>query len=260
MVERTGAIRVRDLSLGVRLGLTGLVLVSAMGLLAALGHLRTHYDKRDERPGFTLDDVSAQYRGLSRAAPLRGALDRGHPEGLGDGPRRALVAWLDSGKVAENYDNIDLGAGAPAEILAGSCVSCHAERAAHADATPASRAIPLDTWNAVKRVAFDQSIPKTPDSILIASLHAHAMPMAASGILLVLLASWTRWARGLVGVAAAMTGVGLALDFASWPLAARAAGLVHTIVVGGAMYALGSGVLAALIVLDLWLPRREVRS
>ena len=43
--------------LGIRLGLTGLILVLLGGLYASALHMAHHYENRDERPGLTLDDL-----------------------------------------------------------------------------------------------------------------------------------------------------------------------------------------------------------
>ena len=123
---------IRDLPVLVRLGLTGLVAAFLIGLVASAQHLKWHYENRDDQKGLSLDDVKAAYHGLEAPSRLLSALNRGHPETLDAESRALLAKWVQSGRINEDYENIDLGVATPREILAKSCMECHSAGAADA--------------------------------------------------------------------------------------------------------------------------------
>ena len=125
MTTATELPRLRSCSLGVRLGVAALAIVLLAGLGASAAHLRLHYQNRDEQPGFTMSDLEGAYHGVSSRAPLLTALEGGHPDDLGADEREALLRWLRSDSLSADYDNLDLGEEAPAEIIAFACLECH---------------------------------------------------------------------------------------------------------------------------------------
>lgn len=257
-MARPGVLELRRLPALVKLGLTGLLLSMGGGFVASFTHLVQHHENRDERPGFTIDDVRGAYHGIESEAPLRRAIEANHPaeiEGaapLSEPQRRTLLEWLASDRISEDYDNLDLGDMAPAEIIATSCLDCHSRQAA--DASAAARAIPLDFWDDVKAVAFSREVNPTAPEIVIMSLHTHALSLATLSIVLALLLLASRWPRWCVGTVVALGGVALAADLAGQWWARSVEGLVWMIAVGGAVYG-GASVLQLLMVLiDMWLP------
>lgn len=127
---RSDMFRLRSLSAGTRLGLTLLVLTLFGGYVIASGlHLVEHHQARDGRDGMTLDDLRGAYHGGDNESPLRRALENNHPPELSDAARTALLTWLESTTISEDYDNLDLGDNAPAEIIDANCLSCHAGQA-----------------------------------------------------------------------------------------------------------------------------------
>lgn len=245
--------RTRDLGFGARLGLTGALLALLLGFGASAAHLYWHYENRDERPGMTLDDIRAAYRGISAPSLLASALERGHPPELKPESREALLKWLRSGSVSEAYDSLDLGADAPAERIAASCVSCHARGASAAQ--PAARALPLETWDDVKKLAFARNINPAPKKVIAASSHAHALAMGTMTLMLGALGFASRLPRTAVGGLVGVTGVALLADVGSWWLAPYADAFVYVIAASGFAYNGGSVALILLLIADLWLPR-----
>jgi hypothetical protein len=154
--------------------------------------------------------------------------------------------------VSEQYDDLDLGAAAPAEVLADGCLDCHGRESALAD----GGGLALETWDDVKSVAFARSLEATPREILVVSTHTHALALSTLTLALSALVLATRarsWIKGsLVGAA----GIALFVDLACWWLAREQAVFVVLLAAAGAVYA-GATVLGALLVLaDLWLPAR----
>lgn len=246
--------RLRDLSAGARIGFTALCVVFFGGLLASAAHMVMHYENRDERPGLTLDDIRAQYHGLQSTSPILKALARNHPPELERKHRDTLVAWLSGSRITEEYDDLDLGDAAPAEIIARNCVECHSRRAPEAQAE--ARRLPLEYWDDVKKVAFSRQINRTPDRVIVASLHAHALGLGAMSAAIALLAAFTAWPRRLVGGLVGLSGVALLADLSGQWLARTQVGFVYMIVGGGAAYALSTSALLLLVLGELWRPRR----
>ncbi|MCB9897911.1 MAG: hypothetical protein H6825_07905 [Planctomycetes bacterium] len=249
--------RLRDLPLATRVGTTCLLLVVCGGLVASAFHLREHHAGRDERPGFSLDDVRGAYAGITSRAPLLVALEAGHPSEiedaapLPDAARTALLDWLGSDRIGETYDDLDLGDAAPAELLAAHCLACHARRAAD----PVGQEIPLEYWDDVKRVAFSRDVAPADVEILLASTHTHALALGTLGLLLATIALATARAPRLRSTCVVLCGAGLALDLASWWLARTWPAFADAVVVGGVAFASGAGGLLLLVLAELWLPR-----
>lgn len=246
-------IKLREFGIGVRLGLTGCCIAIVIGLITSAMHLYWHYERRDERAGLTIDDLKSAYHGIDAPSPLIQALERGHPETLAKADQEALLAWLKGDKVGENYDNLDLGDAAPAEIVGRTCLSCHARNAG----TPVPPM--LDYWDDVKKVAFAVKIEPVPVKIVAMSAHAHALSMAPLTALVGLLAIATAFPRKLTGGLFGLAGVGLALDLGAWWLARMDDRWVYVIAAAGGVYNLAMGLMVVITLLELWRPKMGAR-
>jgi hypothetical protein len=238
---------------GVRLGLTALLLVVFVGIAASAAQVWHHYHNRDESDAMTLDDLRAAYHGLNRPAPLLTALERGHPATLKPEQREVLLKWLRSGRIAEDYESIDLGPASPGEIISASCVSCHSPRGTDA----AARATPLDTIEHIRTLASSKQVNRNPDNVIIASMHAHALALTTLSIALLALLCATRLPRGVVSLLAALHGLGLLADIGSWWLARQSEPFVYVIAGAGWVYNGTLVLIALLVIADLWLPRKQ---
>lgn len=247
-------LRLRELPLGFRFGLTGVVGALLLGLWAAVSHLEEHHQNRDARPGVSVDDLIGAYHGIDNPAPFVTALEREHPKEQSAADRKLLLDWLKSGKVSENFDNPDLGPSAPAEVIARDCLECHSRKATKGEGI--GQKIPLEYWDDVEKVAFSRKLDPTPMPILITSTHTHALSMATIACLLMLLVAATRFPTLVQSGLACGLGLGLAIDLAGWYLARESASFVWFVIAGGGLF-VGCAVLSAVLVLaELWLPRR----
>lgn len=249
---RQPALRLRDFPIGVRFGLTLLCVVIVGGSAVSGLYLKTLQDNRDESPGFTLDDIRAQYHGIKTEAPLLTALNRGHPEDLPDAQRKALTAWLEGDNLKQNYDNFDLGENMPEEIISTSCVSCHDAGATGPDAYPQ---IPLRYFDDVIAVSQSREVNPVDKTVLMASLHAHSLALGTLCIVTVLLLTLTRAPRFLVGLLATIIGIGLLADVGSWIPARSNEILIYAIAGGGFAFTSGITLSMLIVVVDMWLPR-----
>lgn len=255
MVAKTAyapAMDLRNLSLGARLGLFGLILVIWMGHAASLYHMHDHYQNRDERPGMTLDDIRSAYHGLNSPAAIKTALERKHPTGLPDATRDALLKWLASDKVAENYDNLDLGDQTPAELMAASCISCHDAKSAKEK----GGGVALSTWEDVRKVAFSRTINPVPVRVLAISTHTHALALAALSGVVIALTLKTRRCSKFVSLLVGINGLSLAADIAGWWLARHHSDVVYLIVGAGALYNVSLVLMTLLVVAELIAPAK----
>lgn len=248
-------LRLRDLGLGSRVGLSALVLAFGIGLAASAWHLQDHHQNRDEQPGVSLEDLEGAYHGVNTTAPLVSALERGHPEALPAQDREFLLKWLRSGRIVEDYDNIDLGDSAPDALIRANCLQCHARNASAGDGIGAR--VPLEYFDDVRKLAFSKSVAPVPVRVLAASTHAHALSLAAMSVVIGFLLLATRWPAFLRNGLFALAGLGLVGDLAGWWLARGSAAWVPMIVASGATYALATAFSLALVFLELWLPRRH---
>lgn len=241
----------RSLPFLVRIGLTGLLAALGIGMAASLTHLLWHYDNRDEQKGFTPDDVKANYHGLDAPAPMLAAMERGHPDTLDKESRDVLVKWLKSGRINEDFENIDLGASTPKEILAKDCASCHSPTSTDV----AARAIPLVSTEDVRKVSFARKVNPTDKKLVVMSIHAHALSLGTMGVLVLGLLWFSRLPRFFVSLLVVLFGLGLPLDLAAWWLARDNAAFVPVIMIAGAAFNGGLSLGIGLVFLDLWWPR-----
>lgn len=244
----------RDLSPLARLGVLATLVVLIGGTASSGAYLYLHHEKRDERPGLTIDDVKGHYHGVVSPSLLLEALRAGHPETLAQADRDALVQWLTGDRVAQLYDDLDLGDNAPAEIIADGCLSCHARNAQGPEAYPK---LPLEYWDDIRPHAFSKNIQPISVEILAASTHTHALGLAALTLALMAFAWCSSWPRALVSTLLAITGLGLMIDIGSWWLTRWNDVFAYAIVAGGIAYSTGATLLSLLIVADLLAPRQR---
>jgi hypothetical protein len=258
-VRHDHPLRLRSLGLLARLGVAAFVLVAIGGAAASGLYLYMHHEERDERPGLTLDDVKAHYHGIVSPAPLLESLESGHPEDLADRDRDILVNWLrgDAGALSQQYDSLDLGADAPAEIIAVSCLACHARSSTGPDAAPG---IPLEYWDDVEALSISRDVQPVPTDILAASTHTHALGMASIGIAIALLGLLTSWPTRLVGALVGLTGVGLLVDLSGWWITREVAEYAVVVTIGGTVFTSGMTLIGVLVLADLCMPRGNRRA
>ncbi len=239
-----GRIRLRDLGVMAKIGVACLILTLLGGAAASGLYLRLHHDNRDERAGFTIDDVRAHYHGIVSRAPLLVALEEGHPVDLAQSEREILVSWLRSGRINEDYDNLELGASAPAELIAARCTGCHSRRAS---GEGAFAALPLEFFDDVRAVAFSRDVQPVGREILAASTHTHALSLATLGLVMSGLGLATGWPRRLTGALVLLCGAGLLGDIGAWWVARWWVEAAWVIVVAGVVFngaVVGLGVVA----------------
>lgn len=250
--------RLCDLHVFTRLGVVLLTVTLLGGYVVSGLHLKWHYDTRDGAEGLTIDDIKGHYHGVQSPSPLIAALERGHPDDLPEPDREALLEWLRSGTaLSEQYDDLDLGDQAPAEIIAVSCLDCHSRGA---EGEEAYAQLPLEYWDDIQPIAYAKDIQPTSTEILAMSQHTHAPTMAVILMVLALLASMTRATRFIVGGIVFIGAAGLLGDMAAWWLARDNAAWVGVIVVGGFLYSASTSLVGLTIILDCLIPATRPKA
>lgn len=243
----------RQLPLLARLGVISLMLLMLGGLAASAAHLFYHDQNRDEQPGLTVTDVKGVYHGVTATAPLLSSLQSGHPETLAPQDRETLIKWLQGTRIAEDFDNLDLGDSAPGELITANCVSCHNPKATGKDAYPK---LPLERWDDVKGVAFSKDIKPNDIKILAASTHVHALSLGTLVLLMSALLLMTTWSRGLVSLLVCAMGVGLTADMAAWWISRHTELAVYAIIGFGALFNAATGLSCLLVMFELFKSKR----
>jgi hypothetical protein len=244
--------KLRELGLIGRLGILCLLIVFGGGLITSAMHMYFKHHKRDDQPKLTVTDVKGVYHGVRSEPLLKSALDRKHPETLKAGEIEVLRKWLESGRIIEDYENIDLGDATPKEIMS-SCVSCHAPEAAATQ--PAAAKIPLRSLDDMKAVAFSREVQPNDIKILAASTHAHALALASMSVCIGLLCTMTSWRRRTVELCWLVMGLGLIGDIGSWWIARQMEAAVYVIIGAGALYNGGVGIILLMLAFELLRPR-----
>lgn len=264
--------QLRSLPAAARLGLTGFLLTLMIGQAASVAYIFNHYANRDEQPDLTVTDIAGAYHGVTAPSPFIKTLQRNHPEKMPGPEREALLAWLRGPKDAktgafpeggnprlfEEYDNIDAGELNPLDLIAKNCLECHSRKstATGPDADRA-KAIPLDQWDDVKKIAVSKTLSPTPTRVLIISTHAHALALGTLGLVVSGLLLLSRLPRPVTSGLILLTGLGLVADIGGWWVAQKSMAGVYLLIVGGGVFNAFTGLALVLLLADLWLPRRR---
>jgi hypothetical protein len=233
-----------------KFGALSLLLLIAGGYLASGALLYFRYEKRDERPGLTIDDIIGAYHGLQSTSPILAAVQRNHPEGMKPEASAAFIAWLTGPRVVEDYDNLDLGDKAPNELLAANCTSCHARKSA-TSAKPY-----LEFFDDVKPLASSRKIEPADIKVLVTSTHAHAIALATSTFVLSGLLLMSSRRRAFTGLLIGAMGFSILLDIGSWWITRHYVPGVYGIVAGGAIHNASVALSILVIFFDLLRPAK----
>jgi hypothetical protein len=245
------ASKLRQLGLSARLGLTLIVLTLLGGLTVSGIYMAMHHENRDEQPRLTMSDIRGHYAGVNVPSPLLDAIERNHPEEQSEDARKVLIDWLKGDRISEDYDSLDLGDMAPAEIIASDCLSCHSRHSTGAGTYPQ---LALDYFDDVRTIAYSRDIRRVGTEVLAASTHTHAISLAVLALASTGLLLLTGWPKGLANALILLMGLGLSLDIGGWWVARINGAVVPLIVAGGFIFTVSIALSLVLVVADLWRP------
>ena len=258
----------RNLSWSLRVAATCLLLIITGGYAASLYYMQHHISQKDGDPALTWVDLVGTYHGVNRPAPVLSALDsERHEAWLGEVPEEELQIlrdWLAKGTavgggadpVQQGWDALPPGASedalTPADVIDERCVRCHAAGATDDDAFAQ---VALDRWPTLKNYVYSKQLDPISTDILAQSTHAHALSIPIFTLIVCAMALATGCPRWLRHGVAAMTFVGLLLDFGGMWLARSWEPGCLLVVGGGALYGIGLGLGVACSLWALWCGR-----
>lgn len=265
-------IRIRELPLSLRVAAISLALTLLLGYGAALMHLRTHLEKKDDEKGLTWLDLTGTYSGVEKPAPLLAALDDArhkddYAKDLTPAESTLLRDWLkgtlpagrgQSDPIYAAYDALPPGAPEetllPADVVEQRCNRCHSPEAKSGG--DIGRRVSFKGTD-IRKFLYAKKLEPISLDILAVSTHTHALSMPAGAILACALLLGTRFRRGIRNGFTCITMLGLFLDLSCMWLARVHPAFNIGIVLGGGLYGLGFVAALMLSILDLCLPLRR---
>lgn len=204
------------------------------------------------------DQVLWKYHGNPRQTKLHEVLD---PDRLGTA--RSMLLWLDPSASAQAMERIEprrdailawVEAGAPEAgwppvrtILheQALCLNCHGFGGSKQD-------VPLESYQDVLLLA-QPSRGIAPRTLLV-SAHNHLFGFVVAGLLLGVLAAFTRVRRAVTTSLVVLAFLGAFADVVGWFLTSTwGAPWQYLVVLGGALFGTSTGLLAALVLEEVWL-------
>jgi hypothetical protein len=182
-----------------------------------------------------MDDIIGSFHGMNQPAQLlvaiRTTMKRYIPS---EDEYEVLMKWLEGNRISEDYDSLELGDFAPAEILSRNCVRCHSPGSMEGGGI--GDRISLEYWEDVKEIAFSKNLDPVPLDILVTSTHTHALTQPMIAVVSSLLFFFTAWPRRVKHTLVMLVFAALFLDLASWWLSREWQVFCYVLVVAGGCF------------------------
>jgi hypothetical protein len=257
-------LRLGQLGLGVRFGLSLFLLMIGAGYFMGLRFLVHHVAQKDDDPELSWIDLEATYHGVDKPAPLLSVMEDPAHRGYlaSEKEYETWVRWLraEPPKGGATKDPIYAGFDPedvpddqpiPAEIVQDRCGRCHAVGAK--EGGEISKRVPLGDWASVSKHAYAKKLDPISPEILTVSSHTHFLSIPTFALLvfgLLLLTGWPRFVRhGLLALGL----LGLACDFAGMWLARLDPVYLWLVVGGGATFGCCLGLAMLAMALEMWI-------
>ncbi len=269
--------RLAALPVPAKVTLTAFVALVSAGYLVAVGNIYLHHGGADGKPGMSIDDIRAVYRGLDRpaagaAAPspmLRmvrpdGAM-RKHLDKGGEADARSLIAWLEAGASRDGFAKAGASAPgdpSPLDVIARSCVRCHNEGGKKRDVPYAKDAASPPAFELVSAFAAPPAagvVRVGPKSIadLVQVTHVHIISIPLFALAMGALFLLARPGPRALAILLPLPMLAAVADVSSWWLARAFDPFVYVIGAAGAVFGTSLALQAAWVLAALWLGRRE---
>jgi hypothetical protein len=257
--------------LGVRIMLTAFLAIIGSGYLVAVANISYAHHLADGKPGMSLDDLHATYRGITvlrgQAMPSRmlTMIRTAMREYVTDADFAILQGWLEAGAPEAGLDEGREAKKTPRRAIMRNCLRCHAQSAEteiskrspfgpdefqvdYAMLAPHLAGVADENAEAV-RLQPQYQIPRL---ILVSHQHMLAIPMFTLVIALLFMVTRLpfRWRMGL----GPLPMVAMVFDFAGWWLARSWSVFVYVIAGAGLVFGLALGIQLITVVIDLWRP------
>lgn len=239
-------------TLPMRIAISCFAVVILLGLVAAEGNIYFQVAPIDGKAGLSLHDVRLQFAGGEGPSLLGVMIDGEMRPNLGDNEAQRVKngqiihKWIDA-NAPENIFHRDI-----LPILKPNCVDCHSPGGT-------MERSPLVTYDDAARVARPRFRAPMDYGRLSVISHIHLFGMGLFVFILAVLFNVSRFPMRIKALLTAIPFVGIVLNIGSWWLARFAPAFVYTIAIGGGMLTVGSIALALLLLIDQWLPRKQLQ-
>jgi len=263
--------------MGIRLTLTAFLAIIGFGYLIAIANIYHRHALADGKPGMSMEDIGAVYRGLTVAAgseaPSRMlTMIRGEMRQYlsSEADFFALENWL---KAGAKFDGLDAGEGrhTPRKVIIRNCLRCHGQ----STGTDISRRSPFgkDEFDVdpgmiarftsaptAQPGGHAQAAPQYSIPRLVLVSHQHMLSIPLFTLVVALLFAMTRLPAGLKHSLTPVPLIALIFDFGGWWLARLSDIGVYSLAAAGALFGLVFGVQILVVAVDLWRPPRVQRA
>lgn len=258
-----------SLPIGLRLTLTGFLAVIGMGYLVAIANIYHRHQLADGKPGLSMDDIRAVYRGLvapedSETPPRMLTMIRGEMREYlsSEADFTVLESWLKTGSNPEAFD-AGQGRRTPKKVIIKNCLRCHAQSTGteiskdspfgrdefDVDPVLIARLVAAPPQNGTTKAAPGYSIPR-----LVLVSHQHMLSIPLFTLVVGLLFSWSRFPATARHVLTPVPMIALLFDFGGWWLARLSDLGIYSLVVAGGVFGLVFGLQLLVVAIDLWRP------
>ncbi len=227
-----------NLSLGIKLALTVLLVVAGIGYLLGFANIYLTYNAVDGKPGLSVQDIRLAFHGSTEGTKLEKAITGGMKQYFAsDADFQKVSQWVRAGGKESGFADVQ-------PVLLASCSTCHSKD------SQAGGVVTDDYASISPLLARDTGMPI---SRLVSISHTHVLAALPLIFVLCLVFSFTRFPQALKSVIIVLALLTIPLDIGSWWLAKASAALAPLVIVGGVSLGLAFLVLVLLPLYDMWL-------
>jgi hypothetical protein len=235
----------KELPLGIRLGLTAFLVVAGIGYLLGFANIYLTYSPNDQKPGLSVADVRLAFYGSRDGTKLEKAIQGGMGQYLAsDADLEKIRKWVREGGKESDFVTVQ-------PVFAASCDGCHSA------ASRTAGVVTEDYAGVSPLLAQDAGMPL---SRLVQISHTHVLAALPVIFLLCLVFSFARYPQAVKGTVIVFSLLAIPADVGSWWLARASAALAPLVILGGVCLGLAFGALVLLSFYDLWLRKVEEKQ
>ncbi len=230
------------LPVGIKLGLTVLLLIAGIGYLLGFANIYLTYSQKDGKPGLSVQDIRLAFYGSREGTKLEKAIEGGMKQYFAsDADFQKVDQWVKAGGKEAGFADVQ-------PVFLSSCATCHSKD------SQAGGVVTEDYASVSPLLAQDTGMPIPR---LVSISHTHVLAMLPLMFVLVFVFSFTRFPQRLRNVIIVLALLTIPLDIGSWWLAKASAALAPLVILGGVCLGLAFLVLVLLPLYDLWLRRAD---
>jgi len=233
-------IRLRDLSLPLKLLVTVFLIVLGIGYLISMANLYLTYSLTDGEPGLTAADLKRAFYGDRNNTRLAAKIDGGSMEQFlpVPGEKEIILSWVQDGAHEDQFDAKVM------PVLMRNCVRCHS-------AGRVSSFRPLTSYEEVMTVTkVDRG---EPPALWARVAHTHVLSIGIIFFCLGMIFSFTSYKDSVKAVIVLIPFLALLVDFGCRFLAKYLPALVYLMMMTGAVLGLSLALMILIPLYEMWL-------